>query len=156
MATATKSLFGGPVKNISCCTSAGFQPEHKCTKEKAFGVDMKRRWSSEEQYHRTFHAETRRRNSFYTQQKAERAAMREHFRSKYNLPKNTQDQHHVKEAGGNKRMSRDVRAVIQTEESPSENFSMLGFLGFPSLGNLKKGTQSTMDSLQSGTRCSLM
>uniref|UniRef100_A0A8C5WB91 Uncharacterized protein n=1 Tax=Leptobrachium leishanense TaxID=445787 RepID=A0A8C5WB91_9ANUR len=84
MASLAKSLFEGPVKSISCCTSAGFQQEHNTTREIPRGMNVMRRWSSEDQYQRRSQPETRR-NSFYAQQRAERAAMREHFRGKYNL-----------------------------------------------------------------------
>ncbi|XP_056410041.1 complexin-3-like [Hyla sarda] len=144
MASVAKSLLGGPVKSMSCCISSGPpqerwpQPEPK--------VNMMRRWSSEEQHRRVLQP-GRRRDSLYSQQKAERALMRQHFREKYHLAANVQDQEQVK-AGDHVRLSRNLRAVVRQEEDNSEDFSITDLLA-----NLRKSAQTTVEP---GARCLVM
>ncbi|XP_075050632.1 complexin-3-like [Mixophyes fleayi] len=154
MASVTKTLFGGPAKSISCCTS-GFKQEHRPPSEDKSRVNIMRRWSADEQHGRVLQPDTKRRDSLYAQQKAERAMMREHFREKYNLRKNAHDQQQVKAAGGNVRLPKDLRAIVRKDEVDTEHFSISDFLSYKNLdlSYLRKGT---MESLRPGSRCLVM
>ncbi|XP_053559317.1 complexin-3-like [Bombina bombina] len=158
MGSIIKSIFGGPVKSMSCCTSGGFAQEQKPIKEEKPGWNILRRWSSEEQHRKDIQEEMKRRDSLFAQRKAERAVMREHFREKYHLTQNSRDEQQVKGAGGNRKMSKDLRIMVKQDEPSSDDFSILGMLGYHSLDldYLKKSAHSTMDSIQPAARCLLM
>ncbi|XP_063803825.1 complexin-3-like [Pseudophryne corroboree] len=157
MASVAKSLFGGPVKSMSCCTSGGFTQDLRPPREDKSSIFTTRRWSADEQQHRrVLQPDTKRRDSLYAQQKAERAVMREHFREKYNLRKNPQDQQQVKAAGDNVRLAKELRAAVRQGEPERDDFSLPGFLSYKSLdlSYLRKG--ANMEYLQPGRRCLVM
>ncbi|KAM4662103.1 complexin-4-like [Discoglossus pictus] len=158
MGSIVKSLFGSHLKSMLCCTSSEVTKKQAPSKEEKPGWNILRRWSSEEQHHIDHQAEMKKRDMLYAQKKAERAVMREHLREKYHLSPNSRDEQQVKVAGGNRQMSKELRVMVQREEPRSEDFSILGALGYQSLDldYIKKSAHSTMDSLQTGTRCSLM
>ncbi|XP_071988152.1 complexin-3-like [Engystomops pustulosus] len=149
MTSVAKTLFGGPVKSISCCASAGAPQEQWPQSESR--INIMRRWSSDDQHHRVVQPDTRRRDSLFAQQKAERAQMREHFREKYNLSKNTHDQQQLKAAGGNVRLSKDLRAVVRQDQTDSQDFSFTDLLA-----DLRKSAQSSAAPLKPGARCLVM
>ncbi|XP_053330309.1 complexin-3-like [Spea bombifrons] len=151
MAALAKSMFGGPVKSTSCCTSSGFSQENGPPRGEMLGGNITRRWSSEDQYHQNVHVRTKRRDSFYAQQRVERAAMREHFRTKYNLTKNVPDVQQVKTAGGNLRVSKEVRAMVRPREPAPESFSIHRFWDYHTQGHIKKGPRDS-----TGTSCLIM
>ncbi|KAM3910261.1 complexin-3-like [Leptodactylus fuscus] len=147
MASVTKMLFAGPVKSISCCTSGGAPQERWPQPESR--PNIIRRWSSDDQQRRVLQPDTR--NTLYAQQKAERALMREHFREKYHLAKNTHDQQQVKATGGNIRLSRELRVVVRQEQTDTQAYSIADLLA-----DLKKSAPSTAGPLQPGARCLVM
>ncbi|XP_073464906.1 complexin-3-like [Aquarana catesbeiana] len=152
MSSIAKFLFGGPTKSVSCCTSGNFaQDLHSPTQPR---VNVPRRWSCDDQpRHRVQRPETTRRSSLHAQQKSERALMREHFREKYNLPKNTSDQQQLKVAGGNVRLSRELRAIVRHEEPYHQESSFVQLLSYR---DLKTGASAATESPPPKSRCLLM
>ncbi|KAM5129484.1 complexin-3-like [Mantella aurantiaca] len=144
MASMAKFLFGGPTTSVSCCTSGNFSQDLPPR------TNMPRRWSSED-HHREERPETARRSSLHTQHKAERALMREHFREKYRLPKDGSDQRRVKAAGGNVRLSKELRAVLRHDEPRRQEESFVQLLSYRPLN-----TGATAETLQSNRRCLVM
>ncbi|XP_018420729.1 PREDICTED: complexin-3-like [Nanorana parkeri] len=151
MASMAKFLFGGPKKNASCCTSGTFAKDlHSPTPPRA---NVTRRWSSEDQRHRLLRPETTRRSSLHSQQKAERALMREHFREKYKLPMNNSDQQQLRAAGGNIRLPKDLRSIVRHEEPYRQESSFVQLLSYR---DLNTGASSVTESLQQKGRCLVM
>ncbi|XP_072284120.1 complexin-3-like [Pyxicephalus adspersus] len=148
MTSVAKFLFGAPMKSPSCCTSGTFAEDFQSSGQPR--TNKTRRWSSDDQ-HRVLRPEMTRRSSLHTQQKAERALMREHFREKYNLPKNTSDQ--LKTAGGNVRLSRELRAIVRQEEPYRQESSFVKLLSYR---DLNTGASAVAESLQQKGRCLVM
>ncbi|XP_044129002.1 complexin-3-like [Bufo gargarizans] len=143
MTSVTRTLFGGQVKSMSCCTSGG-PPQEKWPQTEC-RVNM-RRWSLEEQNCRVLQPD-KRRSSMYAQQKAERALMREHFREKYHLARNAHDQEQVRAAGTNVHLSRELRAIVRQDQS----HRMADKLTY-----LRTSTQTAAGPPQPGVRCLLL
>ncbi|XP_068108648.1 complexin-3-like [Hyperolius riggenbachi] len=152
MASMVKSLFGAPVKSKSCCTSGAVPQDLRPPQD---SKRITRRWSSDEQHRKVPQPDMSRRTSLFAQQKAERAVMREHFRQKYNLAKNTDDRQRLKEAGSNIRLPKDLRTIMRQEKA-EEVAEEVSFVRLISYKNLETGVSTTMASLPPVSRCLLM
>ncbi|XP_040189123.1 complexin-3-like [Rana temporaria] len=154
MAFIGKFLFGGPTKSASSCgTSGNFaQDLHSPAQPR---INVPRRWSYDDQpRHRALRPETTRRSSLHAQQKTERALMREHFREKYNLPKNSSDQKQLKAAGGgNVRLPRELRATARRQEPYHQESSFVQLLSYR---DLNTGASAATKSPPPKSRCLLM
>ncbi|KAJ1080654.1 hypothetical protein NDU88_000848 [Pleurodeles waltl] len=155
-----KSLLGAQVKQLTCCVPTKFKKDPPKTYEKeeeGLVAMMRRKWSSEEQYQERLDEEKRNRDAFYAQKKAERAVMRDHFREKYQIPKNQADVQ--VRCSSNVKLSKEVMALVKPDEAPEPALSFFGPL--PNIENLdlsflRKTADNTMDSLRPGPQCQIM
>ncbi|XP_069506188.1 complexin-3-like [Ambystoma mexicanum] len=161
MGAMVKSIFGGTVKQLTCCLPTDLPKEKlKSCEEEGMVARMRRKWGSEEQYRQSLEEEKRKRDAVYAQKKAERAVMRDHFREKYHLPKNQADEQQRHAAvSSNMKLSKDVTALVKPEEPADTELSY--FRALPSFQNLdlsflQKTAQSTMNSLKPGAQCQIM
>ncbi|KAM9294623.1 complexin-3-like [Gastrophryne carolinensis] len=132
----------------------GGSPRSTSPKQSRANFNFARRWSSEEQPRRPAQRQAPRRSSLCTQQKAERAMMREHIREKYNLTKNSEDQRQVREAGGNVQLSRELRAIVYREKPEKPKMPFVPLLSYksPGLGE----PNMAAETLQPAARCLVM
>ncbi|XP_078526516.1 complexin-3-like [Lissotriton helveticus] len=155
-----KALLGAQVKQLTCCVPTKLQkdqPKPCEEEEEGLVARMRRKWSSEDQYQESVEEEKRQRDTLYAQKKAERAVMRDHFREKYQIPKNQADA--PVRRGSNVKLSKDISALVKPEEAPEPARSFFGPL--PNIENLdlsflRKTTNSAMDSLRQGPQCQIM
>ncbi|XP_063055948.1 complexin-3-like [Engraulis encrasicolus] len=70
--------------------------------------------------------ERKQREPMNSQKNAERAAMRSHFRRKYQLPKNSKDSSHLRSSGPKVRLPRDLAAIVTPDsKSKGDAYSLL-------------------------------
>ncbi|XP_053743657.1 complexin-3-like [Synchiropus splendidus] len=84
-------------------------------------------------YRADLEKERRQREATNTQKNAERAAMRAHFRRKYNLSENTKDTNHLRSVGGKVSLPRELARIIHPQtKAKDDRFNLLS--AFQGLG----------------------
>ncbi|XP_037357625.1 complexin-3 [Talpa occidentalis] len=157
MAFAVKTLVGGRLKTLTGSLGVG-EDTGDGGKSVAEAQGMNR---EEQEYQKQLVEEKMERDAQFTQRKAERAALRSHFRDKYRLPKNETDESQVQTAGGDVELPPELaKMVAEDTEEEEERASVLGQLAsLPGLdlGSLRDKAQNTLGDLkQSAEKCHLM
>ncbi|XP_077576633.1 complexin-3-like [Stigmatopora nigra] len=96
------------------------------------------------------------REAAYAQKNAERAAMRAHFRSKYQLAENSKDSNHLRCAGGKVSLPRELSKLVHPDNKMKDNsFTLLDAFQGLRLGS-KNDKYTTTIPPQGGHVCQIM
>ncbi|KAL2084726.1 hypothetical protein ACEWY4_020244 [Coilia grayii] len=126
--------------------STGHRPVHlqdPCTR-RAYQADLER--------------ERKQREAMNAQKNAERAAMRAHFRRKYQLPKNSKDSNHLRSKEGKVNLPRDLAAMVQPDNPSKEDaYNLLSaFQGLSFNMGILSGQKHTKTPTPVNTECKVM
>ncbi|XP_061144411.1 complexin-3-like [Syngnathus typhle] len=87
---------------------------------------------------------------------AERAAMRAHFRRKYQLSEDSKDAGHLKRVGGKVSLPRELSKLVRPDsKTKDDGFNLLGAFQGLRLGPLMEGKPAT-NAPQRGRSCQVM
>ncbi|XP_066577273.1 complexin-3 [Amia ocellicauda] len=142
MGSMVKAALGGPLRQLSCCVSVEGGEEH--CRSAPPRMTPCRTTKELRSYQKELEQERQRREGLCAQKNAQRAAMRSHFRQKYQLAKNSKDASHVKAVGGKVVLPHELAAVVRPKVAPPEDggFSFFGSFQGLSLDGLHSGTQT--------------
>ncbi|XP_069041611.1 complexin-3-like [Lepisosteus oculatus] len=150
MGSVVKSALGAPIRQLICCVPL----EQRDPKARRNSAPHRPRMTAAElqRYQRDLEQERRKREERSAQKNAQRAAMRSHFRQKYQLAQNAKDDNHLNMARGKVVLPRELAAMVRSEvPAPQDRgFNLLGTFRGLSLG----GFQSSMQ--RATEQCTLM
>ncbi|XP_056126239.1 complexin-4-like [Rhinichthys klamathensis goyatoka] len=129
MESAVKKSLLAPIKTLKFCVTGEKQPSGWTTSGSK-GQRSKVRACADTHLLRPYQAdlerERKRREAMSAQRNAERAAMRLHFRSKYQLTKNAEDRERVRVAGGKVCLPRDLAKMVRPDtDDGDDSFSVI-------------------------------
>ncbi|MBN3272568.1 CPLX3 protein, partial [Polyodon spathula] len=142
MASMVKSVLGAPIKLFSPCLSL----EEKEQEQRSAPCRQKRRTADElHRYQEQLEEEKRKRDARYEKRNGERAAMRTHFRHKYQLTQNAKDDNHLNAVGGKVVLPRELAAVVRSEVPTAQErgFSLFGSFQGLDLRALRESAQNS-------------
>ncbi|KAJ8005074.1 hypothetical protein DPEC_G00142880 [Dallia pectoralis] len=164
MDSKVKKTLVSPIKKLSSCVTGlkeeGMWAGHRA-KRRTGGVRSPPSWREHTTEPPVIHSyEWKLKEALKAQKNAERSAMRNHFRQKYQLSKSSKDTTHVSWVGGNVALPRELANMIHPETlAKDDGYTMLNaFQGLSfSMGTLR-GTQSKSPSAASanGNLCKVM
>ncbi|XP_024122890.1 complexin-3 [Oryzias melastigma] len=115
--------------------------------------------SSTRSYQADLDKERKQREAMIAQKNAERAAMRSHFRRKYQLPESPKDRNHLRSAGGKVSLPKELSKMIHPEtKSKDDGFNLLSaFQGLSfSTAALTQSKHSKAPTPTHGESCRVM
>uniref|UniRef100_A0AAV2LUX2 Uncharacterized protein n=1 Tax=Knipowitschia caucasica TaxID=637954 RepID=A0AAV2LUX2_KNICA len=156
MAFMVKHVVGGQLKNLT-----GGLTEEKPEVEKNDAAAHGMTPEEFEQYQQQLEEEKKEREAQFAQKKAERATVRTHFREKYKLPKNENDETQIQQAGDDIELPQELAKMIAEDgQEEAQKQSVLGQLSNiqnVDIDQLKDKAQATLEDLKKQTEnCSLM
>ncbi|KAK7913524.1 hypothetical protein WMY93_013735 [Mugilogobius chulae] len=156
MAFMVKHVVGGQLKNLT-----GGLTEEKTEAEKTDAAAHGMTPEEFEQYQQQLEEEKKEREAHFAQKKAERATVRTHFREKYKLPKNENDETQIQQAGDDIELPQELAKMIaEDNQEETHKQSVLGQLSNiqnVDIDQLKDKAQATLEDLKKQTEnCSLM
>lgn len=156
MAFMVKHVVGGQLKNLT-----GGLTEEKPEAEKSDAAAHGMTPEEFEQYQQQLEEEKKEREAQFAQKKAERATVRTHFREKYKLPKNENDETQIQQAGDDIVLPTELAKMIaEDNQEETHKQSVLGQLSNiqnVDIDQLKDKAQATLEDLKKQTEnCSLM
>ncbi|KAJ8354863.1 hypothetical protein SKAU_G00224300 [Synaphobranchus kaupii] len=169
MDSVVKRSLATPIKHLTCCMSAAKDNDNWVSRntKNLKGGKGKSAPSRTAQatpdpalirsYHADLQKERKLREARNAQKNAERAAMRAHFRRKYQLSKNPKDANQLKAVGGKVALPRELAAIVRPEtSSKNEAYSLFGtFQGINlNLGMLTGNAQKRTPA--NGEQCKVM
>ncbi|KAM6995218.1 complexin-3-like [Tautogolabrus adspersus] len=112
-------------------------------------------------YQTDLEKERRLREEMNAQKNAERAAMRAHFRRKYQLSKDSKDTNHLRSVGGKVSLSHELSKIIHPETKTKDNsFNLLNAFQGLSLGKVsltgRKHSKTSTPTPAVGDTCKVM
>ncbi|XP_064153203.1 complexin-3 [Anguilla rostrata] len=169
MDSLVKKSLAAPVKQLTCCM-AGAKDNDNWVSRNARNLKGGKGKSAPSRtaqaapdpalirsYQADLERERKLREARNAQKNAERAAMRAHFRRKYQLAKNSKDTSQLKAVGGKVALPRELSAMVRPESSSKdEAYSIFGaFQGINlNLGMLTGGAQKQTPA--NGEQCRVM
>ncbi|XP_077086115.1 complexin-3-like [Siphateles boraxobius] len=129
MESAVKKSLLAPIKTLKFCVNGEKKPSGR-SRSGSKGQGSKVRACADTHLLRPYQADLERerklREAMNAQKNAERAAMRLHFRSKYQLTKNAEDRKRVRLAGGKVRLPRDLAKMVRPDsDDGDDSFSVI-------------------------------
>ncbi|KAK7146664.1 hypothetical protein R3I94_009486 [Phoxinus phoxinus] len=124
MESAVKKSLLAPIKTLKFCVTG------EKTTSGSKGQGSRVRACADTHLLRPYEADLERerklREAMHAQKNAERAAMRLHFRSKYQLTKNAEDRKRVRAAGGKVCLPRDLGKMVRPDaDDGDDSFSVI-------------------------------
>ncbi|XP_039544640.1 complexin-3-like [Pimephales promelas] len=136
MESAVKKSLLAPIKTLKFCVTGEKKPSGSKGQRSPLrsGADthLLRPYQAE------LERERKRREAMNAQKNAERAAMRLHFRSKYQLTKNAEDRERVRVAGGKVCLPRDLAKMVRPDADDGDD----GFSVIRAFQRLRSGTHT--------------
>ncbi|CAM4695969.1 unnamed protein product [Leuciscus chuanchicus] len=129
MESALKKSLLAPIKALKFCVTGEKKPSGWTTSGSQ-GQGSKFRGCADTHLLRPYQADLERerklREAMNARKNAERAAMRLHFRSKYQLTKNAEDRERVRVAGGKVCLPRDLAKMVRPDtDDGDDGFSVI-------------------------------
>ncbi|XP_055084186.1 complexin-3-like [Periophthalmus magnuspinnatus] len=129
-----KKCFQKPMRKLTSCVLRQEEKRlcsgHRATRGRGSGTRRRRkdplRQTPPRSYQADLDKERKLREAMNAQKNAERAAMRAHFRRKYQLSEDPQDRYHLRSVGGKVALPRELSKIICPEaQTKDERFDLL-------------------------------
>ncbi|KAK2844647.1 hypothetical protein Q5P01_011306 [Channa striata] len=170
-----KKSLGTPIRKLTSCVSGTKERKlsakcrnrrrrggcHRLGKNPPLRSAQPKAPSVIRSYQADLEKERKLREAMNTKKNAERAAMRSHFRRKYQLSENPKDRNHLRSVGGKVSLPRELSKIIHPDtKSKDGGFNLLSAfqgLSFSTAGLTgRKASKAPTPTLTNGDSCKVM